>query len=170
MDYKKTLETVKQMVEDGQVSQETAELYFPELKESKDEKVRKAIHIYLDWLDGRKDYAPKGEYSIKDMIAWLDKQGDPVTINIDKMVEDYANNKECDNEGFGKPVNCMIRAYRQGLTDAIATLNLRKQSVQKPFDYENANIQQTDFAPKLEPKFHEGNWIINNTANSDNAP
>jgi hypothetical protein len=115
------------MVEDGQVSQETAELYFPELKESKDEKVRKAIHIYLDWLDGRKDYAPKGEYSIKDMIAWLDKQGDPVTINIDKMVEDYANNKECDNEGFGKPVNCMIRAYRQGLTDAIATLNLRKQ-------------------------------------------
>jgi hypothetical protein len=74
MDYKKTLETVKQMVEDGQVSQETAELYFPELKESKDEKVRKAIHIYLDWLDGRKDYAPKGEYSIKDMIVWLEKQ------------------------------------------------------------------------------------------------
>jgi hypothetical protein len=144
MDYEKTLETVKQMVEDGQVSQETAELYFPELKESKDEKVRKAIHIYLDWLDGRKDYAPKGDYSIKDMIAWLEKQGDPVAININKMVKDYANNKERDNEGFGKPVNCMIRAYRQGLTDAIATLNLRKQSVQKPFDYENANHRQLE--------------------------
>lgn len=36
-----------------------------------DEKIRKAIHIYLDWLDGRKDYAPRGEYIIRDMIAWL---------------------------------------------------------------------------------------------------
>jgi len=60
-----------------------------------------------------------------------EKQGEvPVTINIDKMVKDYANNEECDNEGFGKPVNCMIRAYRQGLTDAIVILNLRKQGEQ----------------------------------------
>ena len=42
--------------------------------ESEDERIRKAIHIYLDWLDGRKDYAPKGDYTIKDMIAWLEKQ------------------------------------------------------------------------------------------------
>jgi len=74
MDYEKTLEAVKLMVEHGQISQETAERYFPELKEIKNERIRKAIHIYLDWLDGRKGYAPKGEYSIKDMIAWLEKQ------------------------------------------------------------------------------------------------
>lgn len=43
----------------------------------------------------------------------------PTTIDIDKMVDDYANNKERGNEEFGKPVNCMIRAYRQGLNDAI---------------------------------------------------
>lgn len=55
---------------------EDLENAFPELKESEDEKVRKAIHIYLDWLDGRKDCAPKGRYSIKDMIAWLEKQGE----------------------------------------------------------------------------------------------
>ena len=47
---------------------ERLEIIFPELKESEDEKIREAIHIYLDWLDGRKDYAPKGIYSIKDMI------------------------------------------------------------------------------------------------------
>ena len=52
------------------------EYIFPELKESEDEKIRKAIHIYLDWLDGgNKNYHPKGEYSIRDMIAWLEKQG-----------------------------------------------------------------------------------------------
>ena len=54
---------------------------FPQLRESEDERIRKAIHIYLDWLDGRKDYAPRGEYSIKAMIAWLEKQGDNKTSN-----------------------------------------------------------------------------------------
>lgn len=29
-----------------------------------------------------------------------------------------------------------------------------------PFDYENANIQQKDFAPKQEPKFQNGQWIV----------
>ena len=32
------------------------------------------------------------------------------------------------------------------------------QNIGKPFDYENANIQQKDFAPKAEPKFRVGNW------------
>ena len=43
---------------------------------SEDEKIRKAIHIYLDWLDGRKNYMPRGEYTIRDMLAWLKKQGE----------------------------------------------------------------------------------------------
>jgi hypothetical protein len=37
---------------------------------------------------------------------------------------------------------------------------LEKQGEQKPFDYENANIQQKDFAPKAEPKFKNGQWIV----------
>ena len=41
------------------------------------------------------------------------------SIDINKMVDDYANSSECGNEEFGKPVPCMIRAYRQGLNDAI---------------------------------------------------
>lgn len=56
--------------------QSILEHIFPELRESEDEKIRKAIHIYLDWLDGKKDYAPRGEYTIRDMIAWLEKQGE----------------------------------------------------------------------------------------------
>lgn len=43
---------------------------------SEDEKIKKAILIYLDWLDGKKDYLPKGDYTIKDMILWLEKQGE----------------------------------------------------------------------------------------------
>ena len=49
----------------------------------------------------------------------------PIEINIDKMVSEYANNKEKGNEGFGKPVSCMIRAYRQGLKDAIGKVVLK---------------------------------------------
>ena len=37
---------------------------------------------------------------------------------------------------------------------------LEKQYEQKSFNYENINIQQKDFAPKVEPKFHEGDWIV----------
>ena len=53
-------------------------------KENEDERIRKAIHIYLDWLDGRKDCAPKGEYSIRNMIAWLEKQGESIKIKKGK--------------------------------------------------------------------------------------
>ena len=46
------------------------------------------------------------------------------TIDIDKMVNDYANSSERGNEEFGKPVLCMVRAYRQGLNDAIGKVGL----------------------------------------------
>ena len=36
---------------------------------------------------------------------------------------------------------------------------LEKQGEQKPFDYENANIQQKDFE-SIEPKFKIGNWVV----------
>lgn len=156
------------------------ESIFPELQEqeSEDEKIKKAIHIYLDWLDGRKNYAPKGNYSIKDMISWLEKQGKEeyalksfrdkdvhkfmqyiekqakayefnlpnksydiyafakdilhwlekqgeksTTINIDKMVMEYSQTKDDD---FGLPVNCMLRAYRKGINDALSITLFKK--------------------------------------------
>lgn len=80
MDYKEKLELAKDWYNDQSTTNKEKlllENLFPELKESEDERIKKAIHIYLDWLDGRKDYAPKGEYSIRDMIAWLKKQGEP---------------------------------------------------------------------------------------------
>lgn len=85
-----------------------AEEIFSEFEMSEDEKIRKELHIYLDWLDGRKDYTPKGNYTIRDMIAWLEKQGE-----------------------------------------------------QKPFDYENATIQQKDFAPNEDkPRYSIGDWVV----------
>lgn len=72
--YKNALKRAKKLYEKGTIT-ESIGYIFPELKESEDERIRKAILIYLDWLDGRKDYAPRGEYSIGEMINWLVKQG-----------------------------------------------------------------------------------------------
>ena len=48
--------------------------------------------------------------------------------------------------------------YNVHKEDALAWLE--KQGEQKSFDYENANIQQKDFAPKVEPKFKVGDWVV----------
>ena len=56
----------------------------------------------------------------------------PTIIDIDEMVNNYANNNEPGNQEFGKPVNCMIRAYRQGLNDAIGKVVERIKGVINP--------------------------------------
>ena len=101
-DYKKLYEDailrMNKWVEGSEIidPKEVAEFVFPELKESEDEKIRKAIHIYLDWLDGRnKDYKPKGKYTIRDMIAWLEKQGEQIPANSAKTCKD--EQKHADN-------------------------------------------------------------------------
>ena len=90
--YERALERAKDMLAYKEVRQEDMEYLFPELEESEDEKIRKAIHIYLDWLDGRKEYQPKGKYTIRDMIVWLEKQGEKKptenakTLDADKVI------------------------------------------------------------------------------------
>ena len=82
------------MVADGQVSQEVAEKYFPELKESEGEKIRKALirfHKSTIDVDGI-----KGE----DIIAWLEKQSEqkPAWSEEDEkevaVLEAYIRNKD----------------------------------------------------------------------------
>lgn len=92
---------------------------------------REVIHHFANWLQKQGEYKYTEEdinnaYKCADGVQYkrgyedalkeVEKQGEQksATIDIDKMVDDYANNEE-----FGKPLNCMIRAYRQGLKDAI---------------------------------------------------
>lgn len=127
-DEGKTLEYANDIVSD----------IFSELKESEDERIRKETISALKYANH------KGVYDKH--IAWLEKQSQqkPTTIDVDKMVMEYSQTKDGD---FGLPVNCMIRAYKQGINDTTSTLNLEKQGEQKPTD-------------KVEPKFHEGEWVF----------
>ena len=73
MDYEKNkeaLEIVRQMVSDGQVAQDVAEKYFPELIESENERMRKDI---ISFLNGSRPFEPTmGERF--EMVSWLKKQ------------------------------------------------------------------------------------------------
>lgn len=101
---------------------------FPELKEGEDERIRKVLIDYFNRYKEQEECGVKTFYGIPtdNILAWLEKQGQkPIAIDIDKMVDDYANNNERGNEEFGKPINCMIRAYRQGLNDAYCQANCK---------------------------------------------
>ncbi len=68
------LNIVRQMVADGQISQEVAERYFPELAESKDERIRKAIIEHFTGLHSSV-YPYKG-FTKEQILAWLEKKGE----------------------------------------------------------------------------------------------
>lgn len=68
----KTIETIKQMIADGQISQEVAEKYFPELKESEDERIRKEL---VDFIYDKTDTYELREKS-NSWLAWLEKQAE----------------------------------------------------------------------------------------------
>ena len=53
------LAVVKQMVFDGEISLETAEKYFPELAENKDEKISNEIRGFIYWSVIRGSITPK---------------------------------------------------------------------------------------------------------------
>ena len=88
----------------------------------------------------------KFSMKVKDILSWLEKQREqkPV-ISADALREGIAH--------FGitqHQIDNWLKKY----------VDVKKQCEQKSFDYENANIQQKDFAPKVEPRFHEGDWLV----------
>ena len=142
MDYKEkyemALEGIQEILGSGEDSIKMSRLQlrlqgiFPELKESEDERIRKAIHIYLDWLDGKKDYAPRGEYTINDMIDWIEKQGKHQKFRDSIQVGDKVTRNE------------------DGVLVNLSQLNRVEKKDEK----------QGESKQKVEPKFHKDEWII----------
>ena len=113
IEKEKALDVVRQMVADGQVSQEVAEKYFPELKESEDEKIRKAL-IQLVKKAGEGYENVVNGVSIENAISWLEKQGkkDEEILILKDQIESLhaarealqeAHNIELEKQGKQKP-------------------------------------------------------------------
>ena len=102
------------------------EYIFPELKESEDEKIKKDL---IQWVDEFPDTIWRGHYK-KDIIAWLEKQGDK-----DKLIQELGEYKvKYTQEVLEKHINSMNNKDNERLRKT--TIAFLKDFAEK--GYENA--------------------------------
>ena len=83
----------------------------------------------------------------------------------DDGIQNWVNEKfpelrESEDERMVKEIMCCVEScYIDEYAQTIRAW-LEKKVEQKSFDYENATIVPKDFAPKVEPKFQNGQWIV----------
>ena len=163
---------------------------FPELKESGEEKLRKEmLQIAKESEDSF--YMVLTPKKRETLIAWLENQDFNYTFEIKeghwyKCVCDYMLNNSDVMFKYDRLYYCRRDWRLDGEIDEINVKDigvngyksffrpatnqeikdwLEKQGEQKPFNYESANIQQKDFAPKVESKFRKGDFIKHNRVN-----
>jgi len=134
---------------------------FPELKESEDERIRKAIFKALSKKAARDVLLANG-IQVSDALAWLEKQDNTDIEQVFRPLAgcciDTAAEQAVELQKQGKNVvlafnGCYI-PVKNNTTDAIVNEYyswLEKRGEQKPTD-------------KSEPKFKVGDWITNNYA------
>ena len=117
MDYKEKLKAIINSNKTPFVDIDTFLKYFPELKESENERIRKALIELVRMVDKNPIHQIFGYGDIKysDMIAWLEKQGEQEEPQV----------------------------YDTG-------------------DGEVITYSETEGYKVVEPKFHEGDWVIYN--------
>ena len=179
MDYKKlyeeALERAKKIHNEHKAQPFNAMTkVFPELAESEDEKIRKAL-IEMFISIGKRDFR---DIPTKKIIAWLEKQGkQPIyktpSREIILAIWDLGNEWKELTKGsisteYGTQLDYIQKHWRE------SEYYLRaKQSEQKPFDYESANIQKKDFAPESTPRYSIGDVLCDKsctTLNKESQP
>jgi hypothetical protein len=127
---------------------------FPEL-ENKDEKIKEEIISALKWANH------KGVYDKH--IAWLESQGTPQVrtgLEWGNTIDAACNKRYLEDYSDGE--YCHEQSFKWGFQEGVEWF--KKQGANKPFDYENVNIRQNDFAPKSameaikEEKIDNANW------------
>jgi len=142
--YDKALERARKLKEDPQgvfyeyspkEGDTICDYIFPELKESDDERIRKAIidflwkeKIFLQEVHSSVENNPKYRF-VMDAIAWLEKQGEQKPQG--KTALEAINEEKVDNSNKVEPKD----------------YNSIDPLFGKPVD-------------KIEPKFHEGDWVV----------
>lgn len=166
MNYEKKYKEAQKWIESiySELSHEQqmeAEAFFPELKESEDERIRKSIIKFL--IDVNNGAYTKSELEIASWIAWLEKQGEqPSAIRwydvslIPQEMEELLVEWDSDDATWHEiafyhaDTSTFWNGTRQvdNVTRWCYIIDLlEKQGEQKPAD-------------KVEPKFHEGDWVI----------
>ena len=150
---------------------------FPELKESEDEKIRNEICIYI----GAKQDISLDTHN--KWIAWLEKQGDTnEIINRDEFAQGVLRGAAINlitwiDYNTAKGNMCLSNMECKVIEDALVNgdwdsiyayikRKLEKQSEHKPINDTDEEIvkavKNTSVLDMVEPKFHEGEWIVSN--------
>lgn len=115
---------------------------FHELRESEDEKIRKELITYLDTQDAISNRKDK---DFKSWIAWLEKQGKQ--LNAHQDIEDNLRRQSTIQVlEYARSLDAYNQYGKESINKDIAWLE--KQGEHKPAD-------------KIEPKFHNDDWITN---------
>ena len=122
---------------------------FPELKESEDEKIRgKLVEYFLHYPDHEITY-----YDLKadSVIAWLEKQGEEtiplkeIILNVWELGNYWKElTKGVCNTEYGRQLDYIVKHWKEG------------EHYIKSFE-KKGEQKRTD---KVEPKFHEGDWVV----------
>lgn len=179
--YDKAIERAKKLYGNGIIEE-----IFPELKESKDKRIREAIlNGLIDCRDAPDlGWSNFGGIHINDCIAWLENQGDKDKLiqelgeykvkYTQEVLEKYINNmSNKDDERLRKTTIAFLKDFaEQGYENAVECIDwIEKQGEQKPQGksaLEAIKEENVDNANKVEPKFKVGEWIASNLSNSSN--
>lgn len=87
MDYKDKLRLAKEALDSGSYDKKTIEYIFPELKESKSERIKKVIY---GWICTQPSQFFDNGFSKEEMLAWLEKQGEQLVSTDMKSINEKA--------------------------------------------------------------------------------
>ena len=176
--YDKAIERAKKLYGNGIIEE-----IFPELKESKDKKIREAIlKGLIDCRDAPDlGWSNFGGIHIDDCIAWLEKQGDK-----DKLIQELGEYKvkytqevlekhitsmsNKDDERLRKNTIAFLKDFAElGYENAVECIAwLEKQGETTPILSNSSNIGKNEqkSADKIEPKFKISDWVVNKFGDS----
>ena len=163
--YDKALEKSKRLYEQGTITESLCYV-FPELKESEDERIRKAILSCLKYLETECGWDDVGDCDILDAYAWLENQSKTFTKKDvdDAYLKGVCDTKqELEKQGEQNPTEDSCKN-----SDDVTTEEIDRTEYKKGFECGKQRVLKypEDFGlckkpmDKVEPKFKVGDWVV----------
>lgn len=134
--YDIALDKIKMLLGTGSsCSREELEYVFPEIRESEDERIRKALKQYFINSFQNNGVAAICGVHIKDVLAWLEKQGEQKPADTEKGAK--GNDREIPNSAWSEEDEMFVHGLIRGLA---AMKNIHGHTA---FSSDNIDITKT---------------------------